>query len=139
LILIAPKLLTPIKPPTDCNIMQDVYNSAGLYLKSICIDIYERNYDESRLNCLKRGMQIYKTDSLEAKAVVLDVADINWSFKCWSVSLHISANATGPLFVSNLNPSASGFSQITNGNRTACTQSVCEFININRELNFFKN
>jgi hypothetical protein len=116
--------------------MQDVFSSRGFYIKSLCIDVYGRNYDESRLNCLKRDMQIYKTDSTEAKAVLLDVADINWTFKSWSVRLHVSANGIAPLLVSNNNPT--GFSQITNGNKTAYTQSVCEFININRELIIFE-
>jgi hypothetical protein len=48
--------------------------------------------------------------------------------------LHISANASGPLFVSNVNPS--GMCEITIGNRTAYKRSVCEYIDVNRELSF---
>jgi hypothetical protein len=127
--------LMPIKKPTDCDMMDSVYNSAGLYLKSLCIDIYARNYDDSKLNCLARGMQLYRTDSAEAIKVVLNVADENWTFQYWYVSLHIAANATGSLFVSNVNPS--GTSEITIGSRTAYKQSVCEYVDTECELILF--
>jgi hypothetical protein len=106
--------------------MENVYSSAGVYLKSICIDIYSRTYDYSRLNCLTKGMQLYRADSPEAIKVVLDVAYRNWTLKYWYVMLHIYENAIGPLFVSNVNPS--GMCEITTGNKTASKQSVCEYI-----------
>jgi hypothetical protein len=124
--LATPKPFVPINAPTDCKIMESVYSSAGVYIKSLCIDIYARTYEDSRVNCVTRGMRLYRIDSVEAIAVVLNAADINWTFNYWYVSLHIYENATGPLYVSNENPS--GKCEITAGNRTAYRQSVCEYI-----------
>jgi Papain family cysteine protease len=130
-----PKPLKPIYTPTDCDFMKNVYSSAGVYLKSLCIDGYARTYEDSRVNCLTRGMRLYKAISPEAISVVLDVADINWTSNSWYVSLHIYENATGPLFVSNVNPS--GMSEITIGNRTAYKRSVCEYIEKSCKLRLF--
>jgi hypothetical protein len=119
------KLLIPIDTPRDCEIMEHVYNKTA-YVKSLCIDGYARTYEDSRVNCVTRGMRLYRIDSPEAIAVVLNVADINWTVNYWYVSLHIYENRTGPLYVSNDNPS--GVCGITAGNGTANRQSVCEYI-----------
>lgn len=54
-----PTPLIPIYTPTDCTVMEDVYSSSGVYIKSLCIDMYSRDYDSSRVNCLQRGMQVH--------------------------------------------------------------------------------
>lgn len=123
------KSLIPITTPTSCYIIQHVLDSAGVYLKSLCVDNYGRTYSESRLNCLKQGMRIYRADSKEATAAVLDVAYKNWTLQKISVRLHISANASGPLFVSNINPSWK--SELIRGNSSAFRRSVCEYIDCN--------
>jgi hypothetical protein len=120
--------LTPIDAPTDCYVTRDIYKSGDRYLKSLCIENFARTYFDARLSCLERGMQLYRADSPEAISVVLDAVDINWTSNGWSAMLHISANASGPLFVSNVNPS--GMSEITIGNRTAYKRSVCEYVDV---------
>lgn len=77
-------------------------------------------------------MQLFRADSAEADAIVLEVADIKWTIQNMYATLHISANASGPLFVSNKNPS--GVSEITVGNSSAYKLSVCEYIDSDCEL-----
>jgi hypothetical protein len=122
----------PINTPTDCNIMEDIYSLAGVYLKSLCIDTFKRNYEDSLNDCLINQMRLYRADSPEAISFVLEAADNKWTFE--SVLLHIYENATGPLFLSNDNPS--GMSEIIIGNSSAYKQSICEYIDVNRELSF---
>jgi hypothetical protein len=74
-------------------------------------------------------MRIYRADSPEAIANVFDIAYKNWTLQKMYVRLHISANASGPLFVSNMNPSWK--SEITLGNSSAYRRSVCEYIERN--------
>jgi Papain family cysteine protease len=133
LISAVPKPLKLINTPTDCNVMENIFNLSGVYLKSVCIDQYTRNYEDSRVNCLTRGMQLYKADSPESVTAVLDITNLHWTLRNWYVMLHIAANATGPLFVSNKN--LSGKCEITTGNRTAPKMSICEYIDVNCELN----
>jgi hypothetical protein len=130
----APKPLKPINTPTDCDVIENIYNSSDIYLKSVCIDFYTRNYEGSRVNCLTRGMQLYKADSPEASTAVRDIANLHWTLLRWSVIFHIHENATGPLFVSNVNPL--GWCEITTGNKTAHKLSICEYKDVNCELNF---
>jgi hypothetical protein len=125
----------PINPPKDYFALENVYNSVGAYVKSLTIDNYARTYYESRFNCLKKGMQIFRADSAEADAIVLEVADIKWTLQSLYAMLHISANASGPLFVSNNNPS--GVSEIALGNSSAYKMSVCEFIDADCRLKFW--
>jgi hypothetical protein len=104
--------------------MESVYSSSGLYVKSLCIDELVRSYKGSRLNCLKQGMQLYRADSPEAIAVIFNIVYEQWTVQNWYVRLHIAANASGPLFIGNMNPTWT--TEITTGNSTA--QSVCEFV-----------
>jgi Papain family cysteine protease len=118
--------LKPINEPTDCMIKDHVYSSTGAYLKSLCIDYYSRNYDTSQLNCLLRDMQLYKLDSADAVADILDLVDTNW-YSIWRImDLHIAKNATGYWIVTDNNPW--GPSRIAPGNSSASKQSVCEYI-----------
>jgi hypothetical protein len=128
------KSLKPIATPTDCDVMENVFSSKNVYIKSFCIENFARNYETSRINCFRRGMQLFRADSPEAIAVVLDAANKRWTSKYWYVILHIYENATGPLFVSNVNPS--GMCEITTGNKTAVKRCACEYIDEKRKLNF---
>jgi hypothetical protein len=134
----APKPFKPINAPIDCKIMDNVYNSAGIYDKSLCIDGYARTYENARLKCLSRGMRLYRADSTEAKTAVLDTADMNWTKNSFSIRLHIAANSTGPLIVSNVN--TSGLSEITtNSDFTDLKLSVCEYIDFTCKISFVQN
>lgn len=115
--------------------MENVYNSVGIYHKSLCIDIYARTYENARLKCLQQGMRLYKADSPEATTVVLDVADMNWTKNSMSIKLHIAANSNGPLIVSNVN--TSGLSEITVGDFSDLQLSVCEYIDFKCKINYF--
>jgi Papain family cysteine protease len=75
----SPQPLTPIYTPTDCDVMQDVFSSTGVYIKSLCVDIYWQDYEASRLNCLARGMRLYQLDSTDATAGVLNAATAKWT------------------------------------------------------------
>jgi hypothetical protein len=121
-----PKPIKPINTPTDCTVMEHVYSTAGVYLKSFCVDLYWRSYEESRINCLKRGMQLYKLDSEEAISTVLDAANKNWYEKGLLHDLHVAADATGYLFISDKEPW--GPFKVAPGNSSAGKQSVCEYI-----------
>lgn len=75
----SPGPLNPIYTPTDCEQKGNVYSSSGVYIKSYCIDMYSRNFEDSRMNCLGRGMRIYQHDSTEATATILDAATKQWT------------------------------------------------------------
>jgi hypothetical protein len=101
----SPKPLLPIYAPTDCIVMQDVYSSTGTYIKSLCIDNYGRNYEESRMNCLGRGMQLYLFDSAEANATVLDAAKKKWTDAYFYNELYVNGiSGTVCTNINNKNP-----------------------------------
>jgi hypothetical protein len=124
------RAIKPINRPTDCQIVDDVYSSAGVYLKSLCIDKYTRNYEESDMNCVMRGMQFYKLDSEEARSKIIDVANKTWYSRLIGQELHVAADATGFLALSDRQPW--GPYKIVKGNSSKGLQSVCEFIDTNR-------
>jgi hypothetical protein len=121
------RAIKPINAPTDCMIMDDVYSSAGVYLKSICIDQYGRNYDKSNMNCVLRGMQLYKLDSEDARSKLIDLGNKTWYSRLIGQELHIAADATGFLALSDRQPW--GPYKIVKGNSTINLLSVCEYIN----------
>jgi hypothetical protein len=129
--------LKPIPQPTENSFAtENVYSSVGAYIKSLTIDNFARTYYESRFNCLKKGMQLFRADSAEADTIVLEVADMKWTVQSLYAMLHISANASGPLFVSNNNPS--GVCEISLGNSSAYKLSVCEFVDADCKLSFLE-
>jgi Papain family cysteine protease len=128
------RVIKPINTPTDCKYIDDVYSLSGVYLKSLCIDKYSRNYESSDMNCVLRGMQFYKLDTVEAKTKILDIATKTWYEKWLVQELHIAADATGNLLVSDKQPW--GPYKIIKGNSSQNLLSVCEYIDTNR-LNTF--
>jgi hypothetical protein len=90
-----PKALQPIYPPTDCMFMGDVYSSSGSYVKSFCADNYARNHENSRIDCLKKGMRLYQFDSAEANQTLLTSGDTKWTQNYIVVEFFVSGIQEG--------------------------------------------
>lgn len=84
-----PRPLTPIYTPSDCVLFGNVYK-AGFYIKSFCADNFGRNYDDSELNCLQKGMRLYQFDSTEATTALLDAGNQKWTNNRFVVELFTS-------------------------------------------------
>jgi hypothetical protein len=74
-----PRALRPIFTPVCSQLSGHVYSSNGVYIKSICVDDFWRTYEDSRVNCLSRGMQLFKLDSAAATETVLRLATEKWT------------------------------------------------------------
>lgn len=101
----SPKPLKPIYTPTECSVVEDVYSSSGVYIKSLCIDIYSRTYEESKVFCSQKGMQLYQLDSSEANKAVFDVGTKQWTDNFFYNELYVSGNSgTECSNINNKNP-----------------------------------
>jgi hypothetical protein len=129
----APKALKPIYEPTDCQIMQNVYSLTGDYIKSFCIDFYWRKYEASRINCLQRGMQLYKLDSSEATAAVLDAANKEWYAELLVNDLHVHESTVDQVVINGISDNNPFQPYRVTMNSDDENQSVCEYINIDRK------
>lgn len=87
------KPLKPIYTPVECSVVEHVYSSSGVYIKSLCIDIYSRTYEDSRASCLQKGMQLYQLDSPEASFTVLDVGLKQWTNNFYYNELYVNGNS----------------------------------------------
>jgi hypothetical protein len=103
----SPQPLAPIYTPSGCNVMEDVYSSTGAYIKSLCIDIYGRTYEESRMACLQKGMRLYQLDSPEATAGVFNATDTKWTNNNIITELYVYGNTNSVCnIITNMNPFA---------------------------------
>lgn len=100
------KPLTPVYKPTDCVVKKDVYSNSGAYIKSLCIDMYARDYERARVDCLRKGLQLYRLDSPEAVAGVMDAGVQAVAYNGYFSDLYINGNnASGCMNINNKNPS----------------------------------
>lgn len=122
-----PKPLMQIDAPNFCGIGKgDVYDELGNYLKSFCIDKYLRSYEESRVNCLLRDMQLYHLDTNEVPNALIDFADKNLvAFENSSFFIHGKTDSWCLNIHSENEKFSSGYSQCTEN-----LLSVCEFVNV---------
>lgn len=131
-----PRPLKPIYEPTDCMLKDNLFSSTGVYIKSFCIDIYSRNYEDSKLNCLDRNMRLFRLDSAEANAGLFDAGNKRWTDTYTANVLHLSMDINGYQFMSNQDPYVPY--RATPGNSTVGKMSVCEFINVDSEFIYSK-
>lgn len=100
-----PKPLEPVYPPTDCVFAGDVYGTDGAYIKSFCADNFARSHENSRINCLKRGMRLYQLDSSDANTTLMKSADSKWTANRIAVELFVGGtNENGCNGIFNNNP-----------------------------------
>jgi hypothetical protein len=89
-----PRPFKSIYPPTTCTQASgDVFSSTGVYIKSICIDQYGRNYANSGIDCTLKGMRLYQLDSEEAKTKLYEVAKIKWTENRFRVEMYVSGKS----------------------------------------------
>lgn len=84
-----PKPLIPIKTPTDCDVQRVVTTTSGTYIKTLCIDVFAYNYAAGKKNCFERGMRLYRLDSIEANAALIDAAKTKWSNNNFWMSIYV--------------------------------------------------
>ena len=97
--------LKPIYAPTDCMLKRDAYSSNGAYIKSFCIETYSRGYENSRVNCLRKGMQLFQLESEEANSALFNASFEFWSKRFFFNEMHISKNSENEfLIISNKEP-----------------------------------
>jgi Papain family cysteine protease len=102
---VSPQPLTPIYTPTGCDVMQDVFSSTGVYIKSLCIDSFGRNYENSRQDCLKKGMRLYQLDSPDATTGVFNATDTKWTSNNMITELYVYGNTNSVCnIITNMNP-----------------------------------
>lgn len=125
-----PISLKPMTAPSFCSHKKDVYSESNVYLKSFCIDKYARSFEDSRIECLKKGMQLFKLDSMEAQNALKTYVDkyredTNY-FVRWYVDGGLMAKCSIVINQESFKV------EISDCKRTLL--SVCEFINDNRKL-----
>jgi hypothetical protein len=100
-----PQPLQPVPTFTGCILSGDVFNSRGVYIKSYCADNFGRNYRKSRIECLKKGGQLYQLDSAEAQRTLFNAADATWTRRGFIVELFVNGTrANGCNGIFNFNP-----------------------------------
>lgn len=130
--MVKPKAETQIKPivtPQICSSSKDIYlEKEGKYLKSLGLMKSTRTYENSRINCLKFGMQLFKLDSIDASNAILTFSSKFWTFPGSRLFVN-GIKLEGCAVLSNVN----GTFKATTDNCTEKLYSFCEFINNERK------
>jgi Papain family cysteine protease len=119
------RTLKPIYTPpmTMCINSGDIFGPNG-YIKSFCISKYPNVYEDSRVECLRYGMRLFKLDSTDATAALTNFARQKWT-TAGTVIYVDGISQQGCTNINNINgPFASG-----TGVCSKITQSACEYIN----------
>ena len=131
-VVVKPKAETQIKPiasPTVCSSFEDIYiEKEETYLKSLGLIKYSQTYENSRINCLKYGMQLFKLDSNDASSAVFNFSSRFWTFPGSRLFVN-GVKLEGCAVLSNVN----GTFKATTENCTEKLNSFCEFINNERK------
>jgi hypothetical protein len=62
-----------IERPAICSFSRDVLAASNAYMKSFCIVEWPQNYEDSKRQCMRNGMKLFKFDSIEANRTVLEL------------------------------------------------------------------
>lgn len=124
--------LLPINTTNSCLYKSAVYNSTFHYQKSLCVASGIRNYTESRLNCLKNGMQLYNTNDLPwriAEKELFKFANELSSAKIGNL-LHIKGRSISEC--ANINNTVGNFTKGF-GSCSLLLPSICQFLEFPRK------
>jgi Papain family cysteine protease len=123
-----PKPLTPIKAPTDCLIMGQVFKE-GAYVKSYCVDNYGQTYDGAQESGLSQGMRLYSFDSPEAISTLIN--GVTTEFFDYS-DFNIRVNGKSATQCSNINNVNRLLKKFSNGTSscTGTTRTAYEFVDV---------
>lgn len=86
--------------PTVCNVIRDLKDSTGNYLKTLCSVYKDQTYDEAVKTCAASGMKMYNADQTEAENALLTFSDLQWPLGTFWVEGKSGSNCSA---VSNTN------------------------------------
>lgn len=125
--------LIPVIPPSFCldvGADGDVYQSNS-YIKSLCVFEFFQNYENSRTNCVRYGMRLYKLDSYEANSTLIAFASKKY------LKFSLTVNGRESYGCQNLNNDGN-IMKIGTVSCERLNYAVCEYIRIVREYQQIK-
>jgi hypothetical protein len=110
-----------IERPAICSFSRDVLTASNVYMKSFCIVEWPQNYEDSKRQCLRNGMKLFKFDSMEANRTVSEF--IRKQYQKVSYFYLDGVSERGCENVNNFN----GNFTVTTADCSSLMFSVCEY------------